>query len=42
LYDIAPAELYLDSAVYGVLHYSEIPYVFGYIKAVRWEKNPIP
>jgi carboxylesterase type B len=42
LCDIAPAESYLDPAVYGVPHFSEIPYIFGNTEAVRWEKNPIP
>ncbi|KAH3939694.1 hypothetical protein HBH53_230840 [Parastagonospora nodorum] len=41
-FDIAPDESYLDPAIYGVPHFSEIPYVFGNADGVGWEKNPIP
>ncbi|KAF5844084.1 hypothetical protein GGP41_001474 [Bipolaris sorokiniana] len=41
-FDIAPDKAYLDPAIYGVPHVSEIPYVFGNANGVGWEKNPIP
>ncbi|EFQ86252.1 hypothetical protein PTT_18565 [Pyrenophora teres f. teres 0-1] len=40
-FDVPPADSFLNTSVYGVPHFAEIPYVFGNSEAVGWEKNPI-
>ncbi|KAI2474993.1 PnbA Carboxylesterase type B [Pyrenophora tritici-repentis] len=40
-FDVPPADAFLNTSIYGVPHFAEIPYVFANSEAVGWETNPI-